>query len=57
MILASMKPSDDWGPLSESNLQAWRQFKETRRIKREKRRASKLRQFLCVLVGCESKLD
>lgn len=57
MLQAALRPSQEWGPLAQSNLLGWRRFKEERRLQRDKRHASSLKQFLCVLLGCESRLD
>lgn len=57
MFLKSLTPSEDWGPLNQSNYLAWRRFKESCQLKRKNRNSSKLKQFLYVLIGRESALD
>lgn len=57
MLMASIRPSKEWGPLNQSNLLAWRRYKESRRLKREKRDSTRLKQFLYVLLGWEEYLD
>ncbi|KAJ8668094.1 hypothetical protein QAD02_009757 [Eretmocerus hayati] len=57
MFLEALKPSQQWGPLNETNLMSWRRFKEVRRRNREKRTSSSIKQFLYTLMGRESELS
>ncbi|XP_033214270.1 sodium-dependent nutrient amino acid transporter 1-like isoform X2 [Belonocnema kinseyi] len=56
MIQEAFKPSKEWGPIKASDLASWRIFKDAKRQKREKRCASKIKQFLYVITGCEDRL-
>ncbi|XP_015590863.1 sodium-dependent nutrient amino acid transporter 1 isoform X1 [Cephus cinctus] len=56
MFLEAFRPSSEWGPRNARHLAAWRQFKEKAKKKREQRNSSRIKQFVYVMFGCESKL-
>ena len=57
MLLASLKPDENWGPVSQSDLLEWHTFKAEKKEIRHKRSSSRFKQFIYILLNFESNLD